>query len=566
MYRRSILCVLVFLVINSSVFSQASVIRDYVGLITQSFHPDVVKYMKQLQNDLQKRNYNEAVKSVDNYLKGETGTGFVYVAKNGTNYIITNFHVISHAEISGLSVSFEKPDGEKTRFSNLSIVAADEDLDIAILAFQDNYKPFKQGLSFLTRPVQEGDDVYSAGFPLLVNSMVWQLGRGMVSNASVRLPDKEDDSKTIGPFIQHTAQVDPGNSGGPLLIQMQGVPSGYAVAGINTLSARYRQGANFSIPINQLQTFLDKKLNTKPEQSALEARIDTFIEGLSVPKAVYQHIAKYLSNTCTAENFEYAESELFERAPRTIQEKVVQAFISSPVTGMSYAVAWIIEDSMRSKSGKITIEKESVTPVDDYNYTVKFKVNDKIVSSEWTNEYGIWRIKSFGSIASGDKRLIKKKAEQKQIDENLRASPKFQLSAGMTYIFNQGAGFGADIIFRGSYTGFGLRMDIAKDFLQIDCFWGLYIPIKAEKIAFTPFGSIGLGYQSIKLVPAFDKVGYIGFPVHGGLQFTTATVPGLYLQVAYQHNFMVNFLEIVERNTPYKNLIFISVGYSFEKR
>ncbi|GHV95887.1 hypothetical protein AGMMS50293_22070 [Spirochaetia bacterium] len=114
-------------------FGQTSALRDYVGMISQTFHPDVVTFLEKLKSQVEKRGNSSAARSIDNYLKGDSGTGFVYVAGDGSNYIITNYHVISQA--TTLSVTFEKQDGEKTKFSELTIVAADEDLDIALLTF-----------------------------------------------------------------------------------------------------------------------------------------------------------------------------------------------------------------------------------------------------------------------------------------------------------------------------------------------------------------------------------------------------------------------------------------------
>ncbi|MDR1250508.1 MAG: serine protease, partial [Treponema sp.] len=289
-------------------FGQTEGLRDYVGLINQSFHPDIVSYLGKFRTEFEQRGNKDAARGIDNYLKGGSGTGFIYVAPDGANYIITNHHVITQAY--DISVTFEKQDGLKVKYEGLRIVAADEDLDIALLAFPRGGRPFAGGLAFLDRPVNEGEDVYSAGFPALGTASLWQLGRGMVSNAHVEFPedDRDEKSRIMGPYIQHTAQVDPGNSGGPLLVPVPGLPAGYAVAGINTLSARFRQAANFSIPTDRIKAFLDSALISKPEDERrrLDARLNAFIDGLAAPRAVYDHIARYLSNACTAENAEYA--------------------------------------------------------------------------------------------------------------------------------------------------------------------------------------------------------------------------------------------------------------------
>jgi serine protease Do len=572
MFNRLIMGFILICSISTAGFSQASSLRDYVGMISQKFHPDIVSYMEQFKENLQKRGFDAAAKSIDHFLKGDSGTGFVHVTADGKNYILTNYHVISQAHT--LSVTFEKIDADPVMYSDLTIIAADEKTDIALLAFAGGQNPFTHGLAFLNRPLQEGDDVYSAGFPGLGTAMIWQLGRGMVSNASVRIPAGDDSGQMLGPYIQHTAQVDPGNSGGPLLVQTQGVPAGFAVAGINTLSARFRQAANFSIPLNQVQSFLDASLKpqTGTDIEGLNARISAFIEGLSVPRAVYPHIAGFLSNTCTAENAEYALSEMIDKAPHAVQNDIVETFVHSPVEGMAHAVAWTIENNLRNRAGKISIRENSTVAIDDTSYTVQFNVNDTIISSEWINEYGIWRIRTFGNFAAGDKSLVRKKTERREADARLRIYPDLQISTGLVSIQDWGLGFGADLIIRSTFFGYGIRTSIAKDFFQFEGTSGLYIPIKAGKVAFTPYGNFGIGGHVLSNVTykqddwgESDTQFFLLASLQGGLQFTTAAVPGLYFQAAYQRNFILDIFDDREKikGPPGRNILAFSIGYSF---
>jgi serine protease Do len=555
-------------------FGQTGALRDYVGLINQTFHPDIVSYLGKFRNEFDKRGNKDAARSIDAYLKGGSGTGFVYVTRDGSNYIITNHHVITQAY--DISVAFERQDGAKVKYEGLEIIAADEDMDIALLSFPKGGKPFTTGLAFLGRPVDEGEDVYSAGFPGLGATPLWQFGRGMVSNARVEFPEDDNDEKSriMGPYIQHTAQIDPGNSGGPLLIQVQGVPAGYAVAGINTLSARFRQAANFSIPMDRVNAFLDTALGPRPEdeQPRLEARLDAFIEGLDVSRAVYEHIAAYLSNACTAENAEYALTEMLRNANRTVQENIVRAFIYSPVNGMTYAVAWTIENALRSKSGKIAISVDTVVPNAKNGYTVAFKVNNGTISSEWLNEYGIWRIQSFGDFAAGDKTLVEKREQADKDAQRLRTDYDLQLSAGLALPLELGAAFGADLKFRTKYSGSGMRVYTGmKKFLQLEATTGVYIPIRIRKIGLTPYADLGLGLAFKEASPEADPgwsgttnsgvnvsdMGFV-FSVQGGLMFTTAAVPGLFFQAVYQYNF---YSGDFENFNP--SLLFFSIGYGF---
>jgi serine protease Do len=357
------------------------------------------------------------------------------------------------------------------------------------------------------------------------------------------------------------------------LVQLQDVPTGYAVAGINTLSARFRQAANFSIPMDRVNEFLNSALGPKPEDEGprLDARLETFIDGLNVNRAVYEHIANYLSNACTAENAEYALTEMLRNANRTVQNDIIRAFIYSPVNGMGYAVAWTIENALRSKAGRISISVDNVVSNSKSGYTVTFKINDGTISSEWVNDYGIWRVGSFGDFAAGDKSLVEKREQADRDSERLKTDYDFQLSAGLAYPFEMGAAFGMDIKIRAWLMAYGFRFYTAgENFSQFEGTTGIFIPIRIKKIGLTPYGDLGFGFvwapdskktssndsrhddDDTPLDFTFD----ISF--HGGLMFTTSAVPGLYLQAAYQHNIYLLGLKDVK-----PGVLFFSIGYGF---
>jgi serine protease Do len=585
MHKRSILFLLFLLFLTAGVFGQTSALRDYVGMISQTFHPDVITFLEKLKADLEKRGRSNTARNLEAYIKGDSGTGFLYVASDGTNYILTNYHVISQA--LSLTITFEKQDGEKTVFSDLSIVAADEEMDIALLKFAGGQNPFKNGLQFYTKTPQEGDDVYSAGFPGLGTTMIWQLGRGMISNASVRLPTEDGTERVLGPFIQHTAQVDPGNSGGPLLIQTAGVPSGYAVVGINTLKAHFRQAANYSIPVSRIQSFLNASLNKGEvdQRALLDARLDSFMDGLKLNKAVYTFIASYLSHDCTGENAEHALTELLSKGSRSVQDDIFNAFNNSPVEGMNLAVGWLIENRIRTSTGSINIVTESITPKDD-SYEVIFKINGKSVTTEWVNEYDIWRIYKFGDLTSGYKRPTRKESGE---DKRLRTGSdfSFQVAAGPVLLAEPndmlGKGnlaLGLDSQWRVGYYGIGTRFFIRENssdnfhsYFHLELQSGIYIPVKLnEKVAFIPYATLGVGFElkdKIDLSNTSDeekekKDFDIGLTFRIGMQFTAASVPGLFLFADYQYNLFLSGANDKLMNVPHA--VFVGLGYTFSSR
>ncbi|ULQ58588.1 serine protease [Brucepastera parasyntrophica] len=564
MFKRSILCTICML-IGFSAIAQSGSLRDYVGLINQTYHPDIADFMNKFKEEFEKEGKTDAAKGIENFLKGGYGSGFVYVDSKGDNYIITNYHVVSQSYT--LTITFEARDGTKTKYEDLRIIAVDEDTDIAILGFPDGKKPFSQGLRFLTRPLDEGEDVYSAGFPGIGGYPLWQLGKGIVSNAFVKIPINDDE--TIGPFIQHTAQIDAGNSGGPLLVQAPGVPTGYVVAGINTLSARWRQATNYSIPIDEAEAFIKKALNPDSDnpENDLKKRIDAFIEDASLSEDIYIHIAKYLSNACIAQNAEYALVEVIEKAPKDTREAIIVEFAYFPVDGMHYAVAWLIENSLRAKKGGgIAISFDSLSETDDGTYTVNFTVNGNSVTSNWKNEYGLWRINTFGTVASGDKALMA--AKEKEWEQSSRLKTKYWIMAslGYTQVLDRGPALNAALKLNVIFTDLGIGLYYGgKDFSIWQFTFGYRLPIRLGSFALMPFIDAGFGVLGTRDEDG-DKGQYFGFVAHGGLYATLSAVPGLFFGASFQFNAfdLLSRYDSNDINKTYdRYLINISIGYGF---
>lgn len=567
-YRPAFVLLVLICFFPVAVFSQqgpsAGALRDYVGLINQSYHPGIVSYFEKLKGDLEKKGQNNAAKSIEIFLGGSTGSGFVINDTNGNLYVVTNYHVIAQAHT--LSITMERQDGFKKKFENLKIIAADEEIDLALLSFAAGDKPVERGLSFLTREAEEGEDVYSAGFPGLGITPIWQFGRGMVSNAAVKFPKTIYDDTLMGPFIQHTAQIDPGNSGGPLLIAQQNVPSGYAVAGINTLSGIRRQAANYAIPVSTVQAFINDALNPNPEnyRAALDHRLAQFIEGLGANRAVYPHIAEYLSFFCVGENAEYAISEMYDKGNMPVKQAFIDKCEDSVVDAMGYAVAWIIETSIRGQG----IIKASLKEVsgDGEEYTVTFVINGKDHSSKWVLEYGNWRIRNFGAVAAGDKEMISQKKPKTQISAKLRVDSDFHIEAGYASLFNK-----APTAFYASFDYFsgifGANLYVAgSDFWTIGIFAGYRWGIPAGNFGFMPYARAGINYQYDEEYKDFKDQTWGAGPsvaamVQAGFKVISSYVPGFFIGTAFQYN-VFDLLDNRYKNAM-KMALSVSAGYAF---
>jgi S1-C subfamily serine protease len=202
----------------------------------------------------------------------QTGTGFL-VSTNG--HVVTNQHVVDGCvgDIQG-NLTGEAP-------ATLRLVSSDETNDLALLQVPGT---FKEVAKIKDKAVQSGDSVIAIGFPfhgLLTSDFT--VTTGIVSSLSGLLNDTR--------FLQISAAVQPGNSGGPLLAA-SGDVVGVVAAKLDALkvvraTGNIPENINFAIKTGALRDFLDNsvvpyqisdaKTELKTTDIARNARAFTFL-------------------------------------------------------------------------------------------------------------------------------------------------------------------------------------------------------------------------------------------------------------------------------------------------
>ena len=156
---------------------------------------------------------------------GGTGSG-VLITPDG--YAVTNQYVIA----VGGNVRMHLPDG---RVVAATVVGGDAATDIALLRAHASALEFATLGS--TKDLKVGQLVVAIGNPLGFSETV---SAGIVSAKGRVLRSVE--GRPIDNIVQHTAPLNPGNSGGPL------VTTAHEVVGINTAIIAAAQGIGFAVP------------------------------------------------------------------------------------------------------------------------------------------------------------------------------------------------------------------------------------------------------------------------------------------------------------------------------
>jgi S1-C subfamily serine protease len=176
----------------------------------------------------------------------QTGTGFVISA---SGHIVTNHHVVNGC-VGDIKGNLTGEAG-----ATLRLVNSDQANDLALL--HGPADTFKRFAKIRDRSIRSGDSVTAIGFPfhgLLTSDFT--VTTGIVSSLS----GVRNDSR----FLQISAAVQPGNSGGPLL-DSSGEIVGMVAAKLNALGVLRATGnipenINFAIKTGALRDFLDNSV------------------------------------------------------------------------------------------------------------------------------------------------------------------------------------------------------------------------------------------------------------------------------------------------------------------
>jgi TonB family protein len=226
-----------------------------------------------------------------------SGTGFA-VSRQG--HILTNYHVVDNCPSIRVTA-----DGEQ---KELTIVATDKKHDLAIVKLQgplSNVARFRKG-----RTIRLGDSIVVVGFPF---HGVFASEAHVTTGTVTAMAGPGDDTR----FLQITASVQPGNSGGPVLDQ-SGHIVGIVESKLNALAMALitrgiPQNVNFAIKDEMATLFLNSH----------GVSYETAVSEKHVESAEIGEVAKQFTFplTCYSQKIDTQRRALLETERRALNEE-----------------------------------------------------------------------------------------------------------------------------------------------------------------------------------------------------------------------------------------------------
>jgi len=208
--------------------------RDDWSQLQKTVHNSVVQLFAQVAEF----NWLEPYKVRREYER--RGSGFFI---NDEGYLITNAHIVNEAKTMWIQIPGF---GRKPLFAD--VVGFCPDRDLALLRVKEKDRTFIQSQIGTIPCLSLGDsDTVERTSKVLV--LGYPLGQHRMKVATGVISGRESVAGRI--FLQITAPVNPGNSGGPLL------DNNGNVIGVAIAASSRAQNVGYAIPINELKLVLD---------------------------------------------------------------------------------------------------------------------------------------------------------------------------------------------------------------------------------------------------------------------------------------------------------------------
>ena len=316
---------------------------------------------------------------------------------------ITNRHVVTFADSATITLTRE--DGTEDRIADCRVVYQDDLIDLAVVLLPEGAAKGVRRLPLADSVPDDGESVWSAGYPSLFGKPSWQLGKGVVTNRRVVVESLGLPQYAV--FTQHSAPIDPGNSGGPLLVGEPTDSASFRVVGINTWMVQGRQSSNFAISLNQLRDGFARipDPNGADDPTAIvREKANAIVASLNASDWSRFDANRYVSSRLVMHQGWSVFTSMLSRIDAENRKDWVQRFLSgSPEETLRQAVYRVIYETMHKEGEAISLS--AVEPLPDVGGEKRFRVKlargRDIYLIDWHPDSGNWRAIDAGISTNG---------------------------------------------------------------------------------------------------------------------------------------------------------------------
>lgn len=387
---------LLFFLLPGIAFAQ---IRSSVCVVSPNYDAETKEFLTSVSERLDALGYRDLSKRIAGQTDSIFGSGFVITAPDKKQYVLTNQHVIAMSD--SVTLDFYDTQGTSQKFPNCPVIAVDITHDLALVSLPDDAKGIIP-LEMYKGEAFDAEDIWSAGYPGLSGEPSWQLAKGNITNSVARVPKLIDP--LVSTIIQHSAPVDPGNSGGPLLKPVPGKTGHYTVLGINTWKSFTRQATNFALPIKTANTFVEEVIAGKTNsKTSLHDRIELFNTVLSSGSIEKEEqleslrlVSQYISLNATRKTGQNEYVYALSRAPTIVRDDImILSFTSSVFDGIRVAMAWCLVEEVAKTVKGVSIdsspELESLQAINPATVAYSF-ATEPLLQTTWIYHQNDWYI------------------------------------------------------------------------------------------------------------------------------------------------------------------------------
>ncbi|MBP7263070.1 MAG: trypsin-like peptidase domain-containing protein [Spirochaetia bacterium] len=436
---------LTFLITFLTLVAANAQLRRSVAIV----RPHLSDYGKETYLEISRFFRDRKISDLANYFKSLTedegfGSGFVIQGRDEWDlYVITNGHVVVFSD--HVTLEFQDYDDKHLVLEGCPVIFRDDFTDIAVIRVPMGAKGNVQALQLADEFPRDGQDVWSAGYPYLLDGPSWQFGKGNVSNE--RLTAWQVGHPDYSVFVQHSAPLANGNSGGPLLI---GSPfdGNLRVVGMNTWILMGRQNANFAIHLDILKAALERMKTatgySQDPETLIKSKVEAFIDMMKAEEWDWYDANRFISQELVAEQGWALFKNGLPGMGSEDSNGWVARFNDSPLEALNEFIYFRLYEELNENGDNLKLVSVDylASEMGETLFRTGILFGKKILYFDWRYEAGGWKILAAGVPGAGLKgpKSIAFKAEAENDaakgEKVKKAMPQdgYGLTAGLRFV------------------------------------------------------------------------------------------------------------------------------------